>query len=117
MGVAWPGSLPARFLKRGYSETPGDNVLREEMDVGPRKSRRRSTVTPVQVSAQMILTAAQHVTFDDYYLNTLFEGTVAFDMPDIRGTVREMFIVEPPSYSQVPDSDLIAVSLAAEYVP
>jgi hypothetical protein len=117
MGVAWPGTLPARFLKAGYRETPRDNVIREEMDVGPSKDRRRATVTPVSVRAQMILTQAQASTFEAYFRTTLLSGTVAFDMPDLLGTTREMFIKEPPDYAQIEDSNLIRVQIVAEYTP
>jgi len=114
MGVAWPASLPQRFLDAGYSEEPGDNVLRSEMDVGPPKSRRRSTVAPKRITARMVMTKTQFASWKTYHEDTLADGTIAFDLEDANGTTREFFTL---SYSASLLDHYYVVTLQLEYTP
>lgn len=112
--VAWPASLP-KFRLDGYAETVGENVLREEMDVGPNKTRRRATVVPVSVTGTVVMTKSQFATWQNFYTNVLFHGTVAFAMKSLDGTLRDMYVTEPPNYA--PWNQLVVVTLTCEYVP
>lgn len=113
--VAWPKSLPDRFLVRGYSENEGENVLRSEMDVGPAKTRLRATVAPVRVSASLVLTRDQFKTWQYFYREVLRYGTTPFLMKDITDTEREMYVVEPPQ-SQATEQ-YVTLSMTLEFIP
>lgn len=100
MAVVWPSTLPAQFHIDGYSESPKDNVITEEMEVGPPKVRRRASVSTVEVTAQMLLTLAQKEYFQGFYRNVLFSGTIPFKKRDDHGVLREFYA---RSYSLVQD--------------
>jgi hypothetical protein len=102
MAVVWPAALPQSFEIDGYSIQPSDNVIREQMEVGPAKTRRRASVSTVQVSAELKLSETQRGYFDGFYKNVLFHGTNAFRMRDPGGTLRDYFIMSV-SYAQGQD--------------
>lgn len=113
--VSWPASLPDDFLSNGYTETPGENVLREETEVGPSKTRRRSTVEPVQVSGTVSMTRAQFQIWDRFYKDTLVYGTVPFAMKSLDGTLRSMYVIQPPIATL--RDPYVEVALVCEYLP
>ena len=90
--VLWPTALPQSFEIEGYSIRPSENVIREQMEVGPPKTRRRASVSTVAVAAELKLTESQREFFDAFYKNVLFHGTRAFKMRDTGGTFREYFV-------------------------
>ena len=90
--VPWPPALPQSFEIDGYSVRPNENVIREEMEVGPPKTRRRASVSTVDVTAELKLTESQRAYFDGFYKNVLFHGTRAFRMRDPGGVLRDYFV-------------------------
>ena len=94
--VPWNPDLPQKFLRDSYSIQPVDNVLRETMDVGPPKSRPRSTVSIVRVTAAMHFTGAQRRTFLSYYRIVLRWGTIAFALDDPDGITQQYYMIAPP---------------------
>lgn len=99
--VPWAPDLPQCFLRDSYAIQYADNVLREPMDVGPPKSRRRSTVQVVNVRASMQFTAAQRRSFSTYYRKVLLDGTVPFALDDPDGVVQHYTMTAPPSLAPV----------------
>lgn len=97
LAVPWPPDLPQCFLRASYGIQPLDNVLRSEMDVGPPKMRRRSTLNVVQVSASMWFTQAQRRSFQIYYRTVILEGTVPFVLDDPDGISQQYYMAAPPS--------------------
>lgn len=95
--VPWAPDLPQCFQRAGYQIAPVDNVLRESMDVGPPKMRRRSSIQVVRVAAAMYMTSEQHRSFRAFYYDVLSEGTVAFALDDPDGVSHEFNIIEPPT--------------------
>jgi len=111
--IPWAPDLPQRFLQDGYSIAPVDNVIRETMDVGPPKLRRRSTIAVVRVTAAMRMTDSQRLTFNDFFRQVLFEGTIPFALDDPDGVSREYFVIAQP---QMIREDLYwRVALQLEY--
>ncbi len=95
--VPWGPDLPQCFLRAGYTIQPQDNVLREQMDVGPPKARARSTVQNVEVKAAMRMDNEQRRSFLVYYNKVIRFGTIAFALDDPDGVTREYFMTGPPS--------------------
>ena len=64
----WPGTLP-NDAQYGWSESPGDSLVRTQTDAGPAKLRRRFTSTPSSFSMQFVLTKAQATRLIQFYEN------------------------------------------------
>lgn len=79
--ATWPATLPSlnNFLSDGYSETPPDNVIRTDMDLGPAKLRQRGSAAPDIIEGKLRMTGAELAAFRTFYETTLFYGSIAFD--------------------------------------
>src|SRR5262245_40021851 len=78
MPVAWPGTLPAKPLYNGYTETPPNVVLRTQMDAGPPKQRKRYAAGIRTIAMVLELTKAQVAVLDDFYVNQINGGVDPF---------------------------------------
>lgn len=99
---SWPAALYGKILKGSYQETPPDNVIRADMDVGPPKSRRRSTsnVRPLEVTH--FFTTAEVAVFDEFYHNTLNSGALPFNYRHPRTQVMgEYMFNDLPAYAEM----------------
>jgi hypothetical protein len=112
--VPWAPDLPQCFLRESYQLQPTDNVLREEMEIGPPKQRRRSTVQVVHVQASMQFTAEQRRNFLIYYRKVILEGTVAFALEDPDGIVQHYTMTAPPSLA--PQGTGWRCAMALQYI-
>ena len=113
----WPITLPQDLSIAGYGESPGDNQLRSNMDVGPAKVRRRSTAAPRKVKGGVILTREQLATFREFYDDILLSGVLRFtwlDPTDPESTV-EMRFAEKPAWTA--QEGFFNVSLSLEILP
>lgn len=72
----WPLTLPQRPLASGYSETPGNNILRSPMDAGPAKLRLRGR-RPDSMNVTYVVTLEQIETFETFVSETI-RGTARF---------------------------------------
>ena len=115
MAVSWPAGVESAFLSEGHAIQPSDNILREQMDVGPSKSRRRASAAPVRVNASVALTDDELDDFDTWYHGTLLDGSVAFTHDDEFGTSRDYMMVQPPQYTL--RGTIWIVSMTLEYIP
>lgn len=95
---AWPGDLPQdQFLGTSIQREMG--MVRSEMDVGPAKTRRRYTACVTKVQCPIKLDNAQLAVFNEFYEETLLEGSEPFDWsnPHTDVTVSYRFI-GPPNF-------------------
>lgn len=76
--ATYPATLPQSPLVRGYSSKRVPNQLNFETDVGPSKSRRRSTATPIVVTENYVLENSEKLILEEFYEVTLKSGTEAF---------------------------------------
>lgn len=96
----WPISLPVPLVE-GISYTPGQNVIRTQMDAGAAKVRRRFTAVPETLTFNLVLTGAQVQVLQDFVEITLAE-VLPFDWIDFRkptGTGVTYRFTKRPSYS------------------
>ena len=99
----WPASLPQKVLVDGYSEEPQSQVIRTEMDAGPKKTRRRFTAATRSIPVSMNLDLTQLDTFETFFDSDLQGGSLVFDMPHPRtGATVVMQIVGDPPYRLTP---------------
>lgn len=76
----WPEDLPAAPLASGFMETLPDTVLRTQMDMGPAKTRQRTTAGMGKLSLGYLLTAAQVAALRSFYQTTLAGGSLRFQI-------------------------------------
>ena len=79
--MAWPGSLP-EYLPIETQESADDNVVKTEMDMGPRKVRRRFTALVRFLDPppdRYIFTEAQKDTLLTFHDTTLKHGSLSFN--------------------------------------
>ena len=63
----WP--LTGTAPQFGWTESPGDSLVRTQTDAGPAKVRRRFTSTPSTFSVQFVLTKAEATRLVQFYEN------------------------------------------------
>lgn len=78
----WPTSLPVPLVE-GISYTPGQNVIRSQMDAGVAKMRRRFTAVPETLTFNLVLIEAQVQVLQDFVEITLAD-VLPFDWIDFR---------------------------------
>lgn len=118
--TTWPVTLPTYFDVNGYSEREPANTIRQTMDAGPPKVRRRSTAAPRPVTGQMVLTMAQVTALSTFFNTTTFSGTLTFDgllHPRTRATVEWQFTGEPAYAPHGNNGTLFVVTLPLQILP
>jgi hypothetical protein len=93
-GEPWPDALSCPILS-SLSEQRQRNVGSFNPDVGPPKMRRRSTAVGVLTSMAFRWTDAQVAIFDEFYINTLADGTLPFSMNHPRTTTSYSWMFVP----------------------
>lgn len=74
----WPSTLPQdSFIGESFQRRVG--FAQFTVDAGPAMRRRVFGNASTDVSRPMFFTATQMADFDDFYVNTLFEGSLEFD--------------------------------------
>lgn len=112
--VDWPATL--RPNRSGASESPPDNTMRSNMEIGPDKVRRRTTANIRPFMFNMLLDDVGVQTLDDFYTLTTASGSLPFNFvhPRTEETVEARF-VQKPSYSY--DETMARCSVSLEIMP
>lgn len=115
--VAFPTEL-YKIKEGSYKESPPNNTIRTNMDVGPVKSRRRTTSNVRPISFTLVLNSDQLDTLDSFYDSDTFSGSDDFDFNLPRGgaAVRARF-TQPPEYTDSIKNQLYEVSVSLEILP
>ena len=83
MPELYPSELQQNFSKGSFSRNPGNNVLVSEMETGPIKKRRRSTLRRDVISGSILLRdTSEYVVFDTWFTSTLQDGVKPFYFND-----------------------------------
>ena len=82
----WPDRLPLPTLE-GYGISPGEAVLRTEMEAGPARQRRRFTDVPSRIAVRWVLRPDQFALFEAWYRWVAAEGGAWFEMDLLGGRV------------------------------
>lgn len=95
---SWPAELPQKqFI--GLKDKRQSARHRTRMDYGPAKQRRRYTASVRYIKIPIVLTGAQRVIFDDFWINDLTNGTTEFiwedPLDDTTQFTRYRFVGEP----------------------
>lgn len=79
--LVWPTSLPQCLLQDSFQSAYQDATVRTQMDSGPAYARQRFTPGK-QIQGVLMITKAQIVTLDSFYLVTTQAGTQPFTWTD-----------------------------------
>lgn len=114
----WPADLP--IAHNGYTVAPRPNDIRTDMDAGPPKQRRRSTLVYDDVEFELVLTSAQLDSFKTFYSATLAR-VLPFDWQDwtqvAKPTATYRFRADrPPTYTYT-SSNQWTVRISLEKLP
>ena len=93
--ATWPITLPDDFLTQAFAETAPDNVIASTMEVGPPKTRRRSTAAVRAITGIVRMTTAQVATHDTFFTDTTYDGAEAFDWTHPRTGASVSFLYQP----------------------
>lgn len=97
---AWPTSLNLRQKISGYSEDLPQQVLRTDTDQGPKKTRRRFTSAPRNITFSITGTSTDADVLDTFYIDTINGGAASFTMVNPRtGSTDTFRFLEPPKFS------------------
>jgi len=114
--IDWPSTLYGTILKDGVQETPPDNIIRTDMEVGPPKVRRRGTAAVRKFTFQMFLSGTLLAIFDTFYVTTSKSGSLAFNFRSLRTQViGEYQFAAVPIY--IPSEQGYLISCQLELLP
>jgi len=97
MSTPWPSTLPQKPVAFKYGETEPSNTIRQNMQVGPPKSRPLSSAKGEELDLVFIFTGTQKATFRTLYRTTLSWGSLPYEWthPDTKSTKDFVFMTEP----------------------
>jgi hypothetical protein len=115
--IDWP-AIPDDALAGTYVEEPANNVLRTDMDVGPAKTRRRTTTGADRMAFDLNLTAANITTLMSFYRTTCYGGSLAFNFVHPRtGSSVVCRFLAPPKLTPDGTGQNVIASLQMEILP
>jgi len=83
MAELYPSTLQDNFTKGTFNRNPGSNIAISEMDVGPIKKRRRSTLRRDNITGSILLRdTTEYTTFITWFTSTLQDGINSFFFND-----------------------------------
>lgn len=101
----WYPELPQRPLQRGFSWSAAKNRIETEMESGPKKRRRRTSVLLGSMTLIYRMSKEQLAAFEAFYRDELADGSFVFDLPDprlpieteefLRVAIQETYSIEP----------------------
>lgn len=98
----WPATLPQYLEAQGFENRFPNGVVRQPMDSGPGKARRRFTAAPEHISGSIVLDRQQYAAFKAFWKDTLAMGALKFDwVHPITGEACEMSFMAEPSVSAI----------------
>lgn len=112
----WPSELPNPEYGWNEGEVEG-MIIRSSNDAGVPKQRLRYTAVAVPITAQMMLTRAQFVIFEEFVVNTL-QYVLPFDWVDMLTDtdVRTYRFTKKPTFTRS-GYDQIMVGMNLEKLP
>lgn len=113
--IEWPAGLPD--CPQTWSETPAPDIVRSDMDVGPAKTRRRSTLENTVVQVSVTLKAEQYNDFMNFYNNQISFGVTPFYYKHpITAQINTYHFLENPKIDFIPGPDGVGyISIAMQW--
>jgi hypothetical protein len=80
--IFWPEVLPKTLLMEGLTVKRNSNVVRTQMDAGPKKTRRRYTASVKTFTGSMLLDEEQRFILEQFYRTVIADGVLRFFFTD-----------------------------------
>jgi len=84
VSLTWPSQIRLMTVE-GYQIKPKPNVVRTDMEVGPARQRRRSTMTTDDMPVVFKMTNWELALFEAWYADKALEGAAWFVIPHLGG--------------------------------
>lgn len=103
MSIAtWPSNFQQLINEQGFQIEFGETLLRSDMDIGPKKVRRRFTRPIDMYSTTINIYQSEAIAFRQFFNTTLNGGATSFYFTDPFTNVVEVFrFTKPPSISPI----------------
>jgi len=116
MAQPWPSTLQQLFSEDGFGFEEGNTIVETEMDVGPKKRRRRNTQGIDTYTASIYLTVSQYTIFKNFYRVTLNAGILPFEFNHpITGEPTQFVFSGRPNYRSIGGGNFIVSFGLEEY--
>lgn len=122
--ASWPSTLPQAPLAAGYREGLGETTLRTQMEIGPAKTRRRSTAAPRPLDWPLVLTRAQLAILRGFIDSDLEGGALPFTIREPLDDAETLLVrlLEPIEWQALPavgsdGAQMVATTLKLEVLP
>lgn len=90
MPELYPSTLQQNFSRGSFNRIPGNNTVSTNMETGPAKKRRRTTLRRDKISGNIILkTLTEYNDFNTWYTSTLQDG------------IKDFYFLEPATQNQI----------------
>ncbi len=118
MAIEWPSGVPTTVVRESFSRGAKSVVIRSENDHGPVKRRRRFTAATRKVTYVLYMTAAQLVTFENWFDDDAAGGALSFNFYDpVTEETKVHTFVETYEASHTSGFDQYRVSMKLEIMP
>ena len=111
--IFWPEGLPATLFINGLSARRNSNVIRTQMDAGPKKARRRYTASTKIFAGKMLLNESQRFELERFYRTTLADGVLRFNFTDPQ-TLKSAEFRFTEDYSENSVDGMFEISMSLE---
>lgn len=112
----WPATLPQSPLIEGFEYEFGEGAIHTEMDIGPPKSRRRSSSVAEPLIYPILVDMTQLSDLKTFFYTTTGMGVSPFNMPTPFGTKLVKF-TKAPKPKVAGRHDLFRVDLELVILP
>lgn len=106
MAATWPITLQDKLNEAGFSLEIPNQYIETDMDVGPKKRRRRTTASLERISCSIWIEKSDYVTFKNFFDVTLAGGTLPFEFEHPFTGVLTEFTMSNPSITPVGGNEL-----------
>ena len=111
--IRWPLELPQIMRLEALKAQRQSSVVRTETDAGPSKQRQRYTVATKFFSGTIIVNEQQRRILENWYINSLANGTLRFVMKDPQ-TLEDKEFRFTQDYSEDSNDGLWTIGLSLE---
>jgi len=102
MAQVWPVALQTLLNEANFGIKKGTSIVETDMDVGPKKRRRRNTREIDTFTGSIDLTIPQYTLFENFYRTTLSAGVLPFTYNHpITQTPTNFVFVDTPQYASL----------------
>lgn len=117
MSIYWPSQIQQLLNQDSFSLKKGETLLRSDVDVGPKKVRRRFTRPVDTFTAGFNMTISEYAIFNTFFDTEVAGGATAFILNHpITGVATNVRFTGPPAIKSIGGGNFVA-SMEFEILP